>query len=734
MDLSSLSYSPVQRGLLSLPISSRIFLEGLAGTGKTTAGAARLGQLLDQGIPANQILVILPQRTLAGPYLKVLRAPDAAPGGMASVLTVGGLAQRMVDLFWPLVAEPAGFARPDLPPTFLTLETAQYYIARLVRPLLDEGFFSSVTLSPNRLYSQILDNLNKSAFVGFPSTEIGPRLKAAWHGETSQLRVYDDVQTCATRFRNYCLEHNLLDFSLQIEVFKNSLWPNSLCQDTLIKQYRHLIADNLEEDTPAAHDLLAAWLPYFDSALMIYDQQAGYRRFLGADQTSALALKPLCSHTTTFNESFVTSPALVLLGASLGRALKRPPDAAQRLRGTSGAPDEMLFFESKRYYPQMLDWVAAQVTSLVNDEGVPPSQIAVLSPFLTDALRFSLVDRLERAGIPVRSHRPSRALRDEPATTCLLTLAALAHPGWGLRPGKYDIAYAMIQAIDGLDLVRAQLLIEEVYRVRAGLPELGAFERISPNSQERITYRLGQRYDRLRLWLDAYHKRPVEEVDVFFSRLFGELLSQPGFGFHANFGAGEVAANLVESARKFRWAVTDATRISPPTETASGADNAKEAAKPLGLEYLEMVRDGVVAAQYIRSWGTSPEDDGAESDSVLLSPAHTFLMGNRPVDVQFWLDVGSRGWFERLNQPLTHPYVLSRDWPAGHIWSDADEFEANQDSLYRLALGLMHRCRRRIYLGLNELSEQGYEQKGPLIAAMQRVLRDMGEEGGNGPV
>ncbi|HEX7433705.1 MAG TPA: hypothetical protein VF326_08605, partial [Anaerolineaceae bacterium] len=171
MDLSSLSYSPVQRGLLSLPISSRIFLEGLAGTGKTTAGAARLGQLLDQGIPANQILVILPQRTLAGPYLKVLRAPDAAPGGMASVLTVGGLAQRMVDLFWPLVAEPAGFARPDLPPTFLTLETAQYYIARLVRPLLDEGFFSSVTLSPNRLYSQILDNLNKSAFVGFPSTE-----------------------------------------------------------------------------------------------------------------------------------------------------------------------------------------------------------------------------------------------------------------------------------------------------------------------------------------------------------------------------------------------------------------------------------------------------------------------------------------------------------------------------------------------------------------------------------
>ncbi len=54
----------------------------------------------------------------------------------------------------------------------------------------------------------------------------------------------------------------------------------------------------------------------------------------------------------------------------------------------------------------------------------------------------------------------------------------------------------------------------------------------------------------------------------------------------------------------------------------------------------------------------------------MLAPAYTFLMSNRPVDYQFWLDVGSRGWFERLYQPLTHPYVLSREWPAGQSWTD----------------------------------------------------------------
>jgi hypothetical protein len=36
---------------------------------------------------------------------------------------------------------------------------------------------------------------------------------------------------------------------------------------------------------------------------------------------------------------------------------------------------------------------------------------------------------------------------------------------------------------------------------------------------------------------------------------------------------------------------------------------------------------------------------------------------------------------------------------------------------------LIRRCRRKIYLGLSELGEQGYEQQGPLLQAIQRVLR-----------
>jgi hypothetical protein len=254
-----------------------------------------------------------------------------------------------------------------------------------------------------------------------------------------------------------------------------------------------------------------------------------------------------------------------------------------------------------------------------------------------------------------------------------------------------------------------------VYRIQDGVPTLSSFDRINPDMRERITFVLGGRYEDLRTWIEDYiassqarqeETRPIE-LDHFLSRLFGEVLSQAGYGFHRHYDAGEVAANLIESVQKFRWVM---------------GDTGIEEGKPLGKEYIEMVQDGVVAAQYIHSWQLEPED------SVLLAPAYTFLMSNRPVDYQFWLNAGGRGWWERLYQPLTHPYVLSRRWSRGAVWDDADEFETRQETLYRLTLGLIRRCRRKIYLGLSELGERGYEQQGPLLQAIQRILRRLPAE------
>ena len=870
--------TPEQSDLVAAPLDARVFLSGPAGCGKTTLGVERMRYLLERGIYGESILVLTPQRTLQEPYKEVLQSPKIEAGGQVTLATVGGLARRIVDLFWPLAAEKAGFAHPDQPPIFLTLETAQYYMAHIVRPLLDEGYFESLTINRNRLYSQVIDNLNKAAAVGFPHTQIGERLDRAWLGDPSQRRIYADTQDCANRFRAYCLEHNLLDFSLQLEIFLDILWHEPIVRDYLTDSYRHLLYDNIEEDIPRAHDLIREWMPDIDSALLIYDENAGYRRFLGADPETAWRLNDICETQTSLSESFVTSAGVQNLSDSLANVidpvntpsptlprggrefevfppmgerfrkggvqeperLPKPPlpkalkarvrelrkdatdaevflwqflrrkqindarfrrqhpykgyildfychelklaieldgsghleeeqrahdeqrtknlneDGIQVLRfwnndalnntenvlgviweaieNTRNAPSlglspeggekgvasntqilpppgeefrkgAVLQYADAHFYPELLDWLTEEIATLLK-EGIEPSEIVVLAPYLSDALRFSLMHRLEVRGIPVRSHRPSRSLRDEPATQSLLTLAALAHPQWGIRPSEFDVAYALMQTIDGLDLIRANLLTKIVYRARG--PELSPFDGIKPDVQERITYVFGGRYAELRNWILAYHEQAdIPPFDHFLRKLFGEILSQPGFGFHRDLDSARVAASLIESVKKFRWAMASADTD----------------ALTLGREYIEMLSEGVIAAQYLGAWKME------EENAVLVAPAYTFLMQNRAVAVQFWLNPGSDGWVERLFQPLTHPYVLSRSWDnaEGHYWTDADEVAATKETLARLTTGLLRRCKERLYLGLSELGESGFEQRGVLLKAFQRVLQDSRE-------
>ncbi len=852
-----------QKALITAPLNSKIFLTAPAGFGKTTVGVERMRYLLRRGVYGESILLLTPQRTLQEPYREVIQSPEIGAGGEVTLATIGGLARRMVDLFWPLAVEPAGFAHPDRPPTFLTIETSQYYMAHIVRPLLDKGYFESITINRNRLYSQILDNLNKSAVIGFPHTQIGERLDKAWLGDPAQRRVYADAQDCANRFRAYCLENNLLDFSLQLEIFAKILWNEPLVRGYLTDTYRHLIYDNIEEDIPRAHDLLLDWLPDFDSALLIFDEGGGYRRFLGADPDSAWRLKNLCNTQTFLSESFVTSAGVQALSDSLARVinphspslglspkegekkvlppsgegfrmgeereyLRKPPlpkglkARARELRKNATDPEEflwqflrrkqinnarfrrqhpykgyildfycrelklaieldgsghleeaqrahdeqrtkelnedgiqvlrfwnsdalnntetvlgeiweaieetrssnsketqvlppsgegfrkgekgeaILFYADTRFYPELLDRLSDEIENLL-ENGIEPQEIVVLAPYLSDALRFSLMHRLEARGIPVRSHRPSRSLRDEPATQALLTLAELAHPQWGITPSEFDVAYALMQAIEGFDLIRANLLTRIVYRAR-GL-NLSPFNGIKPEVQERITYVYGEKYAELREWLLAYREQAdIPPFDHFLRKLFGEILSQPGFGFHRNLDSAQVAANLIESVKKFRRAMAVA-------DTDSLA---------LGREYIEMLSEGVISAQYLGAWRSEAEN------AVLVAPAYTFLMQNRAVAVQFWLNPGSEGWVERLFQPLTHPYVLSRSWDNadGHFWTDADEVLATRETLARLTTGLLRRCKSRLYLGLSELGESGFEQRGVLLKAFQRVLRE----------
>ena len=692
---------------------AKVYLYGPFGAGKTTAALERIRWLLDQErVRGDDILVLVPQRTLAHPYERALRGPDMPPGPPVRITTFAGLARAAVALYWPLLAEEAGFADPHREPIFLNLETAQYHMGRFVQAAFERGEFDAVRVQPGRVVSQVLDNLNKAALHGFTIDQAYARLELAvppGERRMARIRALQAARRISHQFRALCLERSLVDFSLWIHLFNHHVLANPWSRTHLFRSHRHLVMDNAEEDTYAAHELVRQWMPYLASALVIVDQDAGYRVFLGAAPDHARRLAELCPVHIHMAESRAVSPAMARLAHLV--------DVAVQGSGSGGAPRDReawdpadapapLVFRRTRFYPQMIDWVVDRIEQLVRAEGRDPGQIAVLAPFMSDALRFSLQTRLAERAIPSTTHRPSRPLNTEPAVRAMLTLAALAHPSWQRIPPPSDVALALHVTIQALDPVRAHLLAQTAYRAQgqeAGT--LQAFDRLRPGVQQRITYQVGERYEHLRGWLATYRAEPEPlPLDQFLARLFGEVLSQPGFGFHQDGDAARLADRMVRSARNFRWAVT------PQVAAREHPDPVR-----VGQAWVELVQSGAIGALYIPGWQEP-------ADAVFIAPAYTFLMRNRAVEIQFWLDIGASGWWERLYQPLTHPYVLSHDWPSDRPWTDLHEFRTRQEAMRRLVLGLVRRARDRIYLAMSDYGENGTEQRGPLLTLLNRVL------------
>ncbi len=670
------------------------FVEGPVGAGKRHILGQRLRQLLESGVPGYSILVLLPDRAGRDEYQDLLSSFDVGPFGAVDLNTYYSLAGRLVRLFWPLVAADAGFASPQRPPVFLTYETAQFLMGELVEPLLSRGFFEGLVLRRQQVLSQLLDNLNKAAVNTYTLTEVGERLKGAWAGEDLRLRFFDQAQQCVELFRGHCLQHGLLDLSLTVEVFHRHLVEKPQFWQYFAQRYRHLLVDQVEEMVPAAQDLAERLLPGCDSALLAGDSRGGFRVFMGVEPGGVQRLQRACGLVVQLPEEGGVD--LRAFAWRIGRHLE--VDAGEDPLGKAGRAVLGLIQERQR--SGMVARVAQRIAWLVR-EGVPPGQIAVVAPHADGVLRFALSESFGAAQVPFSLVRRYESLREEPAVRACLTLAQLAHPAWGLRPPAFDLAEALAVVLAPVDPLRATLLAQLVYDPANStlLPAAG----VAAEEAARLGTSTLARYEAVRTWLAGYLAQGrVDPIDQFLRRLFAEVLAA------AQLQPDDAAlySKLIASATWFR-------QVGP----ALGLGG-----KALGQCYVEMVRSGVVAAQYLA--GTDVE---AAPDSItLVAPVYTYLLSGHQARFQFWLDIGSRRWWEPPQQLLTNPHVLSRSWRPDRRWTLEADLAARNAVLHRLVRGLALRCREGIFLCASELESSGQLQDSPLLEAVQDVLQGAG--------
>ncbi len=671
-----------------------LFIHGPAGAGKSVALTRRLIHLLAQPVRGESILVLVPDRAVRLAWERALVEARLGPHGRPVINTYYGLARQMVDLFWPAVAAEAGFSEPIREPTFLAYETSQYLMYQIAQPLRDKGYFGDLRIRPRRLTSQLLDNLNRAAVNGYAHTEVGERLARA-DVNPQRAPLYDQAQQCANLFRQLCLERSALDISLTVEVFWRRLLPQPLFWSYFSRQYRHVIADNVEESVPVAQDMLRRLLASCDSGALAYDEGGGFRILLGIDPDQARRLATACRQNIELPDAFIANPDMRRLSRAVAAQLKQAPPAQE----PAGPLTAIAEVKQTGLRSEMIAWTAGRIAQLIHEQAARPADIAVICPYADAVLRFGLQDALRALGVPVQLMRRWISFRDDAVTRGLLTLALLAHPDWQPRPQTFEIAEAFSVMMAGLDLPRAMLLAQ---RVRDPQGALAAPDALSVRDRERIGFAIAESYERLYQWLRDYQAAPSETLDHFLEHFFLEVLLLPAFWSPAGSAERRVAcARLTESARQFR--------LSAAAIGAAGPES-----PALGRAYVEMINQGIIAGEYVRP----PEADPAAPAELLITPAYNYLLEGRSSDYQFWMDVGSRQWWRPPHQPLTNALVLRESWTPGLLWDEGKDEALRNWLLARMTDGLTKRCRRQIFLCGSDLDSLGQTQDGPLFPSL----------------
>lgn len=703
----------------------KLYVQGPYGTGKTALSLHRLAWL-QQTFPAEgfKTVVLLPTN-LSRPEFRRQWLPFAhLTANQPRILTPHQLASTAVTLAWPELAAEAGFANPLAEPVPITREHVQYILIPRVKSLFQEGRLAGAAAKyrhrERRVVREAIEILRGAAMYRLTFQEARDRLIDGLQpgpyreGVAASLTHVADL---LADFRRFCLAHGLIDESLLISLFYRVIEREDLLQSCVLPTCRHLLVENLEEHTYNTHALIRTLAPHLKSLLITVDEQAGVRYFDGGYPEGCGDVAALCDlRIRTANPSH---PIQSLLAEGLNAVHRdRDPtlsdgiawDVDRRIAlgatgGRAKGPHSGRLVHSSHQHNIDMLAEAADLTASLIAGGVEPGDIALVAPIVTNQMRVALKQHLAGTCVNLYSHRPSRALHEEPATRALLCLARIAYPGLACsQPGELDLRVALMKSIKGLAGLQAYHL------ARAWLPHWESddtgFIHLPADIGERIGTARGRDWDALRNWLVAYRsEESTFSLHGFLARLIHEVLSKPQYGFDRDPEDMRVAAHLVRSAAVFRELVM---------KHGIHADLATDPENGAAALFTDLVEEGLLGDPYV------PDED-PPGDAVFLAPVTSLLMRYRSWRHQIWLDIGSELWGQRLRGQLAHPWVLSPTRRHGGPWRDGEESLVSRILLRRFVMGLARRTRDCVWLLHCDYNERGGEQRGPLLPVYQHV-------------
>ena len=344
-----------------------LIIEGTVSSEKTNILISKYAELLNSGVKASEILVLVQNSTLKNNFIeKTLGKLTIDSVEKLQVYSFFGLVYNTVSDNWAFLESRNTFDNPVILPNLAGLEISQFILKDILKDIPFKGYNSKKSLLHQlfRRYSLIVQN-------NLSDKEIEERSKIL--GET----FADDATIALKKLLSKTLALRDFDYLRQTLVF-NFIYKNT----DYFKKIKYLILDDGDEITPVCFDFVSYLAPQLKDVFIAFDKYGASRSgYLSADKNAVWG----------FEELFKQQAAAIDTKTELYQ------DAQTLFNNVINDDNQKLkhfVVQSPSKRARMLDLAIAKIDELQR-KNVEPCNIAIVTPVIDDMLKFSLKENVK---------------------------------------------------------------------------------------------------------------------------------------------------------------------------------------------------------------------------------------------------------------------------------------------------------------------------------------------------
>lgn len=343
-----------------------MFIEGSLASNKTDLLAEKYAQLLNNGICASNILVLVQNATLKEQFKeKVLEKLNIKVIEQLQIHSFFSLVYNTISNNWAFLEDRNNYGRPVILPNLAGLEVSQFILKDILKEIPFKGYNSRMSLLQQifRRYSLIVQN-------NLSQNEIDARTKIL------KESFADEASLTIKQFLKKTLELKDFDYIRQCLLF-NFIYKNT----DYFKNIEYLFVDDADECTPICIDFIEYISKQLKDSFIAIDPMGSSRcGYLSADKNNFSKLKNIFK-------------AEILPASENTRLLSE----AKKLYANVYNDETNVLdnFTSYSYSKR-----SATVTNAIDKinklikKGTAPNEIAIVSPVIDDMLKLTLKDNL----------------------------------------------------------------------------------------------------------------------------------------------------------------------------------------------------------------------------------------------------------------------------------------------------------------------------------------------------